>query len=400
MTYTPPQKILEKYADLLVNFALNSGKGVKKGEVVMVVVDDVAKPILLELHKAILKAGAHPMLRLLPTGISKDFYALADEKQMTFFPEKMTKARCELIDHQISIISDADPHELQHVDPKKIFKATSARKKVREWLDDKENKGKFTWTLALYGTPAMAKEANMSLQHYWKTIIEACYLDKKNPTAEWKRIAREQERVKKKLNALDVKYVHLKGRNIDLKVGIGKNRKWLGGSGRNIPSYELFISPNWRLTEGYVYFNEPLYRYGNLIKNVRLEFKNGRVVKATASKGQNLLRSMIKQKNADKLGEYSLTDHRISRIKKFTANTLFDENLGGKWGNTHMALGMAYKDSYTGNPAKVSKKQWEKMGFNNSAEHTDIISTEDRTVTAYLADGTKKVIYRKGKFVV
>src|SRR3989344_614414 len=365
----------------------------------MVVVDDVAKPLLVELHKSILKAGAHPFLRMLPTGISKDFYDLADDKQLVFFPEKMTKARCELIDHQIGIISDADPHELQQVDPKKIFKATNSRKKVREWLDTKEYKGKFTWTLALYGTPAMAKEAQMSLKQYWKTIIEACYLNKKNPTAEWKRIAREQERVKKKLNALHMNYVHLKGRNIDLKIGIGKNRKWLGGSGRNIPSYELFVSPNWRMTEGYVHFNQPLYRYGNLIKDVYLEFKNGRIVKATASKGQKLLRSMIKQKNADKLGEYSLTDHRLSRIKKFTANTLFDENLGGKYGNTHMAVGMAYKDSYTGNPGRVPRKQWEKMGFNESAEHTDIISTEDRTVTAYLADGTKKVIYRKGKFV-
>lgn len=366
----------------------------------MCIVDDVAKPLLVELHKAILKAGAHPMLRMIPTGIGKDYYALANDKQLTFFPEKFAKARCDTIDHQIGIISDVDPFELSKVDSKKIFKSMQSKKKVREWLNEKENKGEFTWTLALYGTEAMAKEAGMSLKQFWKTIEQACYLDKRNPIKEWQKIHKEQERVKKKLDDMKIEWVHVQGKNIDLKVKIGERRAWFGGSGRNIPSYEIFTSPDWRGTEGYIYFDQPLYRYGNRVEGVRLEFQKGKVVKVDAKKGKKLIENMIKQKNADKVGEFSLTDSRVSRIKKFTANTLFDENMGGKYGNTHIALGAAYKDCYDGDPSKPTKKQWEQMGYNDSVEHTDIISTEDRTVTATLADGSEKVIYQKGKFTI
>jgi aminopeptidase len=109
---------------------------------------------------------------------------------------------------------------------------------------------------------------------------------------------------------------------------------------------------------------------------------------------------MLKRPNADKVGEYSLTDASFSRIHKFMANTLFDENIGGKYGNTHIAVGMSYKDAYAGDPMKVSKSEWKKMGFNDSGEHCDIISTEDRTVTATLPDGSTKVIYTKGHFTV
>lgn len=398
--YQPSQKTLEKYADLLVNFALHAGKGVKKGEVVLCIVDDVAKPLLIELHKAVLKAGAHPMLRLIPTGINKDFYKYANDSQLTFFPEKYVKARCDTIDHQIGIISEVDPFELQKVDSQKIFKAMQNKKKVREWLDEKEHRGKYTWTLALYGTGAMAKEAGMSLKEYWKIIEQACYLDKKDPIAEWKKIHKEQERVMKKLNAMKIQSVHVQGRNIDLRVKIGSDRAWFGGSGRNIPSYEIFTSPDWRGTEGYIYFNQPLYRYGNRAEGIRLEFNNGKVVKVDAKKGKKLIENMLKQKNADKLGEFSLTDSRVSRITKFTANTLFDENIGGRYGNTHVAIGAAYKDCYAGDPSKPTKKQWDAMGFNDSVEHTDMMSTEDRTVTATLSDGSEKVIYADGKFTV
>lgn len=398
--YVPNQKILEKYADLLVNFALNSGDGVKEDEVVMCALDDVAKPLLVELYRSILKAGAHPMMRMIPTGLNKIFYDNANDRQLIFFPENYMKARCDTINHQIGVISDVDPHELKEVDPAKIFKTADASRKVREWLFDKENRGEFTWTLGLYGTEAMAKEANMTLEEYWNVIIEACYLDKADPIAEWRRILMEQERIKKALDDLQIESLKIQGDNIDLTVKLGRYRKWMGGSGRNVPSYEIFVSPDWRGTEGKIYFNQPLYRYGNLIKDVSLVFKAGVVVDYDASVGKNVIENMLKRENANKIGEFSLTDSRFSRITKFTANTLFDENIGGKYGNTHIAVGMAYKDSYTGDPSKPTKDEWEQMGFNDSPEHTDIISTEDRLVTATSFDGSNKVIYKAGKFTV
>jgi aminopeptidase len=398
--YTPHEAILAKYADLLVKYALNGGKGVKPKEVVQLNVPDIAKPLYLHLLRAVLEAGAYPKSNYLPSLTDRIFFETANDDQLVFFPEVYKKAEADLVDHSISIIADADPKELQGVDPAKMFRAMDARRKYREWLFEKENHGKFSWTLALYGTPAMAKEAGLSEEEYWDQIIKACYLDAADPVQEWERIQREQDRVKATLDALAIEWVHVKGEHIDLRVQLGKNRRWLGGSCRNIPSFELFISPDWRGTEGTIFFNQPLYRFGTILRDITLEFKDGLVVRAEAKEGQKVLESMISRENADKIGEYSLTDKRYSRITKFMANTLFDENIGGTFGNTHLALGRAYKDSYTGDMGKPTKKDWSDMGYNESPEHTDIISTEDRIVTATLPDGSEKIIFENGMFTV
>ncbi len=403
--YHPAKKILDKYAQVLINFALNSGKGVKKGEVVLLQVPENAKPILQALYKTVLKAGAHPIIQYLPDDMAREFYNLANSEQISFFPAKFLKGRIEEIDHLVSIIADTDKHELEGIDPKMIMDRSRAFKPYMDWRNEKENKGKFTWTMGLYGTKAGADEVGMSEQEYWQEIIKACYLNEANPVKTWQKISAEVERVKNKLNSLEIEKVRVESRvgqakNTDLTVVLGKNRKWMGGSGRNIPSFEIFISPDCRYTEGHIYFNQPLYRYGNLIKDIYLEFKNGKVVKVKAKKGEKILKHMIANVNADMIGEFSLTDSRVSKITKFMAETLFDENVGGKYGNTHIALGNAYQDSYPGDPNKVSKAEWKKMGYNESVVHTDIISTENRTVTAWLPNGKTLVIYTDGKFTI
>jgi len=400
MMFQPDQSILGKYADLLIKFALNGGSGAKKGDVVQINVPDIAKPLYKEILRAVLQCGAYPKTTLLATETDKIFFEYASEDQLVFFPEAYKRAEAELIDHQVSIIADADPTELKNVDPQRLFRTMDARRKFRDWLFAKEQKNKFSWTLALYGTEAMAKEAGMSIKEYWNQIIQACYLDCDDPIVEWKKIQSEQERVKKALDSLEIDWLHVEGKRIDLHVKLGKNRRWLGGSCRNIPSFELFVSPDCHGTEGTIYFNQPLYRYGNILRDITLEFKKGVVVRAEAKEGQNVLDSMISRKNADKIGEYSLTDKRYSRITKFMANTLFDENIGGEFGNTHVALGRAYKDSYTGDMSKPTNQEWEEWGYNDSPEHTDIISTEDRTVTATLPSGAKKVIFKDGQFTL
>lgn len=400
MVYHPPQKILERYAEVLVKFALNSGEGVKKGEVVLVQVPERAKPMLKALRKAILETGAHPIIQFLPDDFSREFYELAQNHHLEFFPDKYLKGLVDQIDHSIHIIAETNPKELEGIDPKKIMTRDKAYKKYKDWKVEKENQGKFTWTIALYGTEQTAKEAGISVEEYWEQIINACFLDHENPVNKWKDIFTEIERLKEKLNSMKILNLHVNGENVDLRVGIGEKRKWMGGSGRNIPSFELFISPDWRKTEGKIKFNQPLYRYGNLIKDIELEFKDGKVVSSKASQNEHVLKEMIASENADKIGEFSLTDSRMSRITKFMAETLFDENVGGEHGNTHIALGSAYKDSYPGDPAKVTKEEWEKLGYNDSVVHTDIISTEKRTVTATLEDGSQVIIYKDGKFTI
>lgn len=401
MVYTPAKEILEKYADLLVNFALNSGKGIKKNEVVYLQVSEAAKPMYIALRNTILKAGGTYISNYMPDDVLREYYELASKEQLSTFHHKYYRGLIDQIDHSILIISETNKHELEGIDPKKIILHSKAFKPYLDWRFEKENKGKFTWTLGLYGTEAMAKEVGMSIKDYWGEIIRACYLDEKEPITKWREIFKEMERVKTKLNALKIEKLHIKAKGIDLTVGIGQGRKWIGGRGRNIPSFEIFISPDWRLTEGVIEFNQPLYRYGMLVEGIRLVFKKGLVTYASASKNEKLLKEIIAaDSGSNKIGEFSLTDSRFSRIDKFMAETLYDENMGARFGNVHIALGKAYKDSYPGNPSHLSKKTWRNLGYNDSVIHTDMISTTKRTVVANLVDGRRKLIYKDGRFTV
>lgn len=399
--YQPSEEILQKYADLLVKFALNSGAGAKKGEVVHIIIPEVAKAWIPSLRRSVLSSGAHPFIDYRPDGVRpREFFELANDDQLTFFMDKYYRGVVDQIDHQVGVIAEYDKYELKGVDSKKMMRRQVAMKPYMDWRDEKENAGNFTWVIALYGTEAMAKDVGMTLEEYWEQIIMACYLDLDDPIAKWKEIFTEQERVKKQLNDLEIQKVHVEGENIDLWVQLGSNRQWLGGGGRNIPSYELFISPDWRGTNGHIYFNQPLYSHGNKITDIKLTFKDGLVTEATASENEKLLKDMIAVENADKIGEFSLTDSRVSRITKVMGETLYDENMGGEQGNTHVAIGLAYRDSLKGDISKIKEEEWKELGFNDSAVHTDMISTEQRKVTAYLPDGSEKVIYQNGQFKV
>jgi aminopeptidase len=245
----------------------------------------------------------------------------------------------------------------------------------------------------------MAKHAGLSLKQYTNQIIKACYLNKPDPAQEWEEIFDNAKSIKRWLNSLRIKEYHMESKNIDLKVAHGAKRKWVGISGHNIPSFELFISPDWRRTEGIYFANQPSYRSGNYVKGVMLEFKKGSVVKADAEAGRDFVAKQLSMdKGANKLGEFSLTDIRFSKIDRFMANTLFDENYGGKHGNCHIAVGSSYSDTYNGNPAELTKRLKEKLGFNDSALHWDLVNTEEKTVTAHLTSGKKIVIYENGKF--
>jgi aminopeptidase len=182
MTYTPPREILVRYADVLVNFALGGGNGVKDGDVVLVTASEAAKPLYVELVRAVLRAGGHPIGQYLPNddtdyNIGRDFYELASDAQIDFFPALYRRGLVDQIDHMVDVLSNSDMHALAGVPPAKIMRRGATMKPWMEWRTAKENAGKFTWTLGLYGTPAMAEEAGLSEVDYWQQIIDACFLD-------------------------------------------------------------------------------------------------------------------------------------------------------------------------------------------------------------------------------
>ena len=398
--YTPRTKILERYADVLVNFALGGGNGIKPGDVVLLCVPECARPMLQPLHDTVLKSGGHPVVDIIPDGLQRGFFQLANDEQINYRPMKRLLGTVEDCDHRLYMIAEHEKYELAGIDGGKVMNRFKTIKPYREAMQKKENGGNFTWTLGLYGTEAMASFAGMSLEEYWGEIINACYLDDENPIKRWQETEATLHTLSKKLTDMEIEWVHVVGEDADIKVKIGEKRKWLAGSGRNIPSFEVFTSPDWRGTTGWIRYNMPLSYQSNIIKWIKLEFKDGLVVNATATENEKLLKEMIAQKDADKAGEFSLTDRRLSRITKFMGETLYDENVGGPFGNTHIALGMAYKDAYTGDVANTTQGEWERLGYNDSVVHTDMMSTTDRTVTATLKDGTEKVIYKSGEFVI
>jgi aminopeptidase len=403
MAYAPAAEIVERYASVLVDFALGGGAGVKPGEVVRVVAPESAKPLYEALNRAVWRAGGHVIGSYQPDddqdgNLTRDFYELAGDEQLDHFPAAYTRGLIDEIDHQVTVIAPSDPRSLDSVDPSRIMRRGEALRKLLDWRGEKENAGRFTWTLGLYGTPGMAAEAGMDVEEYWQQIVHACFLDSDDPLARWREVGQRLDETRRRLDALDIERLHVEGEDVDLWVSLGEQRRWLGGRGRNIPSFELFTSPDWRGTEGWIYCNQPLYRYGSLVKGIRLKFVDGRVTEATAEENERVLKEMIATEGADRVGEFSLTDRRFSRITRFMAQTLYDENVGGTYGNTHIAVGRSYQDAYTGDPGSLSVEQWQELGFNTSSVHTDIVSTTDRVVTASLRGGGEQVIYRDGQF--
>jgi aminopeptidase len=399
--YIPNDKILTNYADLLIKFALGGGTGIKKGEVVVISVPESAKPFVRFLRRSVLEAGGNAIfLNIFDDVGMREFYEIASDEQLDFFADKYYRGIVDQADHIVRILSESDKYELKGVDSQKLMRHGKAMKPYQDWRFEKEGQGEMTWTLASYGTEHEAQDAGMTIEEYWGQIIKSCYLDLDDPIGRWKEIFAEQERLKKTLNDMKIEKLHVKSENVDLWVKLGANRQWLGGSGRNIPSFEVFTSPDWRGTEGRIKFNVPLYRYGNRVSDIDVTFKNGEVVSSSATENEQLLKDMLAVLNANKLGEFSLTDKRMSRIDRFMGQTLYDENFGGEYGNTHVAFGMAYKDAYIGDVSSTSKEQWDEMGFNDSSVHTDVFSIENRVVTAYLSDGSERVIYQDGMFCV
>ncbi|HWD63652.1 MAG TPA: aminopeptidase [Solirubrobacteraceae bacterium] len=401
--YEPDPELIERYARVLVDFALGGGEGIKRGDVVLVVGPENAKPLFTAVCRAVWRSGGHVLRVYEPAEDtveqrSRDFYELASDEQLDFFPERYYRGELDQMDHLVAITSPVNPHGLEGVPAEKIMRHNQAHMPLMDWQQAKEGAGQLTWTVGLYGTEAMAAEAGLSLKDYWSQIASACFLDDPDPIARWREVTAQIDEHSAYLNSLPIDRLHIEGEDADLWLTLGEHRRWLGGGGRNIPSYEIFTSPDWRGTEGWIRFSEPLYTYGSLIKGAELQFRDGRVVSARATQREDLLREMVAVENADKVGEFSLTDARLSRISHFMAHTLFDENMGGPFGNTHIAVGLSYRSCYDGDETTVSEEEWDRLGYNRSSVHTDIVSTTDRTVTAVLKDGSQRVIYAGGQF--
>ena len=273
MPYRPPAELLERYARILVDFALGAGKGIKRGDVVVVSAGDDAKPLYIAVRDAVIRSGGTVIGDYSPSGADRSALELSSIEQLGTFHRAYYRGLAETIDHRISILSTSDPRELDGVDPEKLLLGRRTVRPYREWIARKEAEGRYSWTLGLYGTAAMAKEAGLSLETYWNEIAKACFLDDPDPIRRWREVFREIARIKRRLDRLEIEQLHVEGDGVDVRFAIGGDRCWLGGTGRNIPSFEVFTTPDARKTEGTVTFTEPLHRYGSLIDGIRLTLR-------------------------------------------------------------------------------------------------------------------------------
>ena len=396
------EKQLSRYADVLLWGLKTSRLGkIKKGETILLRYDPDAIRLAEVVFEKLLDRGLNPVQRAGATSnMEVSFFQRSNLKQLVFQPP----GEEELYRNLNGSIYLHAPQSLTHlskVDPKKIAKTALARKYIRDILDDREAAGEFSWTLCIYPTEALAKHADMTLKAYSAQVAKACFLTATDPVSKWMEIYRTAQSVKKWLNKMDVAYYHIESDHIDLKITPGENRRWIGISGHNIPSFELFLSPDWRGTSGHYYADQPSYRSGNYVTDVHLEFKNGKAVTIKAGKGASFVQKQLKMDaGACRVGEFSLTDKRFSKINQFMANTLFDENYGGRHGNCHLAVGSSYADTYTGNPKELTKELKKSLGFNDSALHWDLVNTEKKRVVAHLKTGLRLTIYENGKFTM
>ena len=399
--YTPSQEILEKYANVLVNFALRKGKWINPWDVVYIEIPECAKPFLIPLQTAVLRAWWHPIINYIPDWVSRNFYENASDEQLSFVAEEYRKWKIKVFTHKIRIISDSDLHELEGIDPSRIMKKRKADRSLRYLREKKEREWKFSRVGCMYATDSMAKEAGLSLEEYRNQIIYACFLDYPDPVQKWKEVSGEKCRVRDKLNNLKLEYIHVIWPDEDLKVKIWENRIWNASIWDNIPSFEIFTSPDCRDINWRIKCNQPLYRYWSLVEWIRLEFKDWKVIKATADKNENILHEMIKIEWMDHVWEFSLTDARISRITHFMAETLFDENMWWEYGNTHIALWLWFDECYAWDQSKLDDKEFKKsIWLNFSAEHVDVISTAPRKAIWILPNWEEILIYENGKFKI
>lgn len=395
------EKQLDRYADVLLWGMKKARTGkFKKSDIVAIRYNAPSIRLAEILNAKLLGMGMNPVLRIMPTPVmERNHFELSNSRQLVFIPPGEEEL-CKNLNGSVFLHAPESITHLKDIDPKKIGRVAISRKIFREILDKREERGLFGWTLCIFPTKKLAEHAGMSMKNYTRQIINSCFLSKISPISHWEQIFKNAVSIKKWLNSLNVKYYHVESKNVDIKITPGEKRRWIGLSGHNIPSFELFLSPDWRGTTGVYFADQPSYRSGNYVKGVRLEFKKGSAVKINAKKGENFLKKQLAMdKGANKLGEFSLTDKRFSKINVFMANTLFDENFGGKYGNCHVAVGASFSDSYAGDLKSLSKELKEKLGFNDSALHWDLVNTEKKRVTAHLASGKKITIYENGKFL-
>lgn len=327
---------ITQHAKILVDYSCE----VKKGDHVVIVVEDHAQDLAREIVKEVAQRGGTSVVIQRSPETERAFLDVVPDEYVDNFPDHLF-AMIKETDVYIKIQSTGNTRALGHAAPEKLVRYQRMQKPMKKEILTKR------WCGTLFPTRALAQEAGMSLEEYKDFVYGATIRN-------WEKEAEIMYKVKDVIDA--GKTVKIEGENTDLTMSIDGRVAVASIGKHNMPSGEVFTAPVDDSTEGHIYFDIPLVYMGSLIENVELDFENGIIVDSAASKNEKLLKQLIEtDEGSDKLGELGIGTNR--GITTFTRNILFDEKIGD---TIHLAIGNAYKAC---------------NGVNESAIHVDIVKS-------------------------
>jgi aminopeptidase len=309
-------------------------------------------------------------------------------------------ALAELRGALISLSGPVAPGLLDSVDPGRIGRDTVALKESMEVLARRA----LNWTIVPGPNPAWAKLVHPELDDdaayakLWEEIAHICRLDEDDPVAAWQARSDGLAEAAHRLGAAELESLHFSGPGTDLTVGLLREVRWSGGNfetawGRihlpNLPTEEVFTSPDPERTEGHVTSTKPLLVSGRAVEGLRIRFAGGRAVEVDADSGAPLLRELIQRDDdAARLGEVALVDGsgRIGPTGTVFHDTLLDENAA-----SHVALGAGFQH--------LAEDPRAEARINQSAIHTDfMIGGPDVQVTGRTSAGREIPVLIDGQW--
>jgi len=303
-------------------------------------------PLVLAVYQQVLERGAHPWLQVGLDAAQELFYTYAGDAQLEYVPP-FVKQIVEQVDASIGIWTDVNTKGLSNADPAKQSRRAVAMRPLSDRFLERAAKKELRWTATIYPTHAFAQDAEMSLREFEDFVYKACLVHEPDPIKAWRAISKEQQRLVDWLNK--AREIHVLGPDTDLRLEVA-GRKWENCDGHeNFPDGEIFTGPLEQSLNGHIRYTYPACAYGREVEDVRLEFKEGRVIRATAAKNEQFLLQMLEtDAGARYVGEFAFGTNR--GIQRFTKNTLFDEKIGG---TIHLALGKGYPETGSKNSSAI-----------------------------------------------
>jgi aminopeptidase len=367
----------------LADLAVKVGANVGEGQYVLVTALVEHVPLVRAIADSCYDAGARYVdVAYLDQHVRRSMIEKAPDEVLEWSPEWAVKRIDDLGKENgavITITGDPEPELLADLDQTRVGKARPV--KIAEAHLRNVMAQLVTWTIISYPNEGWAQTifGEPDVERLWTDVERAVRLDEPDPVAAWNdHIARLDGRCKL-LNERRFDAIRFRGPGTDLTIGLNKASRWASANtqtsfGRNhvpnLPTEEVFTTPDWRRTEGTVRSTMPLALPGNIIRDLELRFDGGRVVEVKASTGEDYVRAQIEaDEGAARLGEVALVDgtSRVGQIGHIFFNTLFDENA-----TSHIAYGRGIAECVDGSKGLDETAQQE-AGVNQSTVHTDFM---------------------------